>query len=200
MFSPWAPSQLPKGTSFLTHSALRASHRMLVGCSIQAEYETIAHDSTTRKGAAITMRRRRRLRLTAGPPGCSPRAAPWMRDAGTGGDSAASGGAFTPEPLPDRRRPLISSRSSLDRARHGQKSNTQVAGERHARPGPPLSPGPFEARRMVSMCAVDTGGAGVDMVFDGVGGEIGRAAFEVTARGGQISAHGTPGGGFASVA
>ena len=48
---------------------------------------------------------------------------------------------------------------------------------------------------MVSMCAVDTGGAGVDMVFDGVGGEIGRAAFEVTARGGQISAPGTPGGG-----
>ena len=52
---------------------------------------------------------------------------------------------------------------------------------------------------MVSMCAVDTGGAGVDMVFDGVGGEIGRAAFEVTARGGQISAPGTPGGGFASI-
>jgi NADPH2:quinone reductase len=45
----------------------------------------------------------------------------------------------------------------------------------------------------------DTGGAGADMVFDGVGGEIGRAAFEVTARGGQISAHGTPGGGFAAI-
>jgi NADPH2:quinone reductase len=45
----------------------------------------------------------------------------------------------------------------------------------------------------------DTGGAGADMVFDGVGGQIGRAAFEVTARGGQISAHGTPGGGFASI-
>jgi NADPH:quinone reductase len=45
----------------------------------------------------------------------------------------------------------------------------------------------------------DTGGAGADMVFDGVGGEIGRAAFEVTTRGGQISAHGTPGGGFASI-
>ncbi len=45
----------------------------------------------------------------------------------------------------------------------------------------------------------DTGGAGPDMVFDGVGGEIGRTAFEVTARGGQISAHGTPGGGFASI-
>jgi len=30
-----------------------------------------------------------------------------------------------------------------------------------------------------------TGGAGADLVVDGVGGEIGRAAFEVTARGGQ---------------
>jgi NADPH:quinone reductase len=45
----------------------------------------------------------------------------------------------------------------------------------------------------------DTGGAGPDMVFDGVGGEMGRTAFEVTARGGQFSAHGTPGGGFASI-
>ena len=44
-----------------------------------------------------------------------------------------------------------------------------------------------------------TGGAGPDMVFDGVGGKIGQAAFEVTARGGQFSAHGTPGGGFASI-
>ncbi len=80
MSSPWSTSQLPKYTSFLTHSALRASHRMLVGCSIQAEYETIAHDSTTTKGAAITMRRRRRLRLTPGAPGCSSPAAPWARD------------------------------------------------------------------------------------------------------------------------
>src|SRR5271156_3684756 len=91
MDSPWSTGQLPKGTSFLTHSALRASHRMLVGCSIQVEYETIAHDSTTRKGAAITIRRRRRLRLTA------------------------SGGTFPPEPGPDRRRPLIASRPSLVR-------------------------------------------------------------------------------------
>jgi NADPH2:quinone reductase len=45
----------------------------------------------------------------------------------------------------------------------------------------------------------NTGGAGADMVFDGVGGEIGRTAFEVTARGGRISTHGTPGGGFASI-
>jgi NADPH2:quinone reductase len=44
-----------------------------------------------------------------------------------------------------------------------------------------------------------TGGTGPGMVFDGVGGQIGRAAFEVTAQGGQFSAHGTPGGGFASI-
>ncbi|HEY0540321.1 MAG TPA: zinc-binding dehydrogenase [Actinoallomurus sp.] len=42
-----------------------------------------------------------------------------------------------------------------------------------------------------------TGGAGVDVVFDGAGGGIGRAAFEVTARGGRFSAHGAPSGGFA---
>jgi NADPH2:quinone reductase len=45
----------------------------------------------------------------------------------------------------------------------------------------------------------NTGGAGADMVFDGVGGEIGRTAFAVTAHGGRFSAHGTPGGGFASI-
>ncbi|MFD0587249.1 hypothetical protein ACFQZE_04455 [Paenibacillus sp. GCM10027627] len=33
-----------------------------------------------------------------------------------------------------------------------------------------------------------TGGAGLDVVFDGVGGEIGRAAFGVTARVGRFSA------------
>jgi NADPH:quinone reductase len=40
---------------------------------------------------------------------------------------------------------------------------------------------------------------GADVVFDGVGGDIGRAAFEVTAPGGRFSAHGTPGGGFAVI-
>lgn len=44
-----------------------------------------------------------------------------------------------------------------------------------------------------------TGGAGPDMVYDGVGGEIGLAAFELTARGGQFSAHGAAAGGFAPV-
>lgn len=37
------------------------------------------------------------------------------------------------------------------------------------------------------------------MVFDGVGGEIGHAAFEITAPGGRFSAHGTPGDGFAPI-
>jgi NADPH2:quinone reductase len=44
-----------------------------------------------------------------------------------------------------------------------------------------------------------TGGTGPDVVFDGVGGEIGRAAFEITARGGRFSAHGAPSGGFAPI-
>jgi NADPH2:quinone reductase len=40
-----------------------------------------------------------------------------------------------------------------------------------------------------------TGGAGPDVVFDGVGGEIGRAAFEVMARHGRFSVHGASSGG-----
>ncbi|MDF9813948.1 NADPH2:quinone reductase [Streptomyces sp. SPB162] len=44
-----------------------------------------------------------------------------------------------------------------------------------------------------------TGGAGPDMVYDGVGGGIGRAAFEMTAAGGQFSAHGAAAGGFAPI-
>jgi NADPH:quinone reductase len=44
-----------------------------------------------------------------------------------------------------------------------------------------------------------TGGTGLDVVFDGVGGEIGQAAFEITARGGRFSAHGAPSGGFAPI-
>jgi NADPH:quinone reductase len=44
-----------------------------------------------------------------------------------------------------------------------------------------------------------TGGAGPAVVFDGVGGDIGRAGFEVTARGGRFSAHGAPSGGFAQI-
>jgi NADPH2:quinone reductase len=39
-----------------------------------------------------------------------------------------------------------------------------------------------------------TGGAGPDVVFDGVGGRIGREAFEVTARGGRFSVHGASSG------
>lgn len=43
------------------------------------------------------------------------------------------------------------------------------------------------------------GGAGPDVVLDGAGGEIGRAAFAVIARGGRFSAHGAPSGGFAAL-
>jgi NADPH:quinone reductase len=44
-----------------------------------------------------------------------------------------------------------------------------------------------------------SGGAGPDVVFDGVGGSLGEAAFGVVADGGRFSAHGVPGGGFAPV-
>jgi NADPH2:quinone reductase len=44
-----------------------------------------------------------------------------------------------------------------------------------------------------------TNGEGADVVFDGVGGETGEAAFEVTTRGGRFSAHGAPSGGFAQI-
>ncbi|HZC26191.1 MAG TPA: zinc-binding dehydrogenase, partial [Actinopolymorphaceae bacterium] len=44
-----------------------------------------------------------------------------------------------------------------------------------------------------------TGGAGLDVVFDGAGGEVGQAAFALTRRGGRFSAHGAPSGGFTSI-
>ncbi|WP_380281976.1 zinc-binding dehydrogenase [Kitasatospora purpeofusca] len=44
-----------------------------------------------------------------------------------------------------------------------------------------------------------TGGAGADVVFDGVGGDIGRAAFGATARGGRFSVHGAASGAATSV-
>lgn len=44
-----------------------------------------------------------------------------------------------------------------------------------------------------------TGGAGPNVVFDGAGGQIGRAAFEMTTPGGRFSAHGTPSGTFADI-
>ncbi|MEV0699784.1 zinc-binding dehydrogenase [Saccharopolyspora sp. NPDC050389] len=39
-----------------------------------------------------------------------------------------------------------------------------------------------------------TGGRGPDLVFDGIGGTIGREAFELTARGGRFSVHGASSG------
>ena len=44
-----------------------------------------------------------------------------------------------------------------------------------------------------------TGGTGPDVVFDGVGGELGAAAFEMIADGGRFSAHGAASGGFAPI-
>lgn len=44
-----------------------------------------------------------------------------------------------------------------------------------------------------------TGGTGPRVVFDGVGGELGLAAFEITAAGGRFSAHGAPSGTFAPI-
>ncbi|MEU9105526.1 zinc-binding dehydrogenase [Streptomyces xanthophaeus] len=43
------------------------------------------------------------------------------------------------------------------------------------------------------------GAAGADVVLDGVGGEVGLAAFPLVATGGRFSAHGAPTGGFAPV-
>ena len=50
-----------------------------------------------------------------------------------------------------------------------------------------------------SQAARVTGGTGPSLVLDGIGGDIGRAAFGVTADGGRFSAHGAPGGGFAPI-
>jgi NADPH2:quinone reductase len=44
-----------------------------------------------------------------------------------------------------------------------------------------------------------TGSAGPDVVFDGVGGQLGREALEITAEGGRFSAHGAASGGFAPI-
>ncbi|HEX3965232.1 MAG TPA: zinc-binding dehydrogenase [Trebonia sp.] len=54
---------------------------------------------------------------------------------------------------------------------------------------------PDWTRRVVEASAGD----GPDVVFDGVGGSLGQAAFGIVARGGRFSAHGAPGGGFAPV-
>ena len=43
------------------------------------------------------------------------------------------------------------------------------------------------------------GGAGADVVFDNVGGDLGETAFALLAAGGRFSAHGTPSGRFAQV-
>ena len=45
-----------------------------------------------------------------------------------------------------------------------------------------------------AMQVLEVTGGGADVVFDGVGGEIGRAAFRVTAKGGRFSVHGASSG------
>jgi hypothetical protein len=47
--------------------------------------------------------------------------------------------------------------------------------------------------------AVEAAGGRFDVVLDGVGGDVGRAAFGVIADGGRFSAHGAPSGDFAPV-
>jgi NADPH:quinone reductase len=54
---------------------------------------------------------------------------------------------------------------------------------------------PDWTRHVIETCS----GAAPDVVFDGVGGPIGQAAFGIVADGGRFSAHGAPGGGFAPV-
>jgi NADPH2:quinone reductase len=44
-----------------------------------------------------------------------------------------------------------------------------------------------------------TGGRGPEVVFDGVGGQLGQQAFEIIANGGRFSAHGAPSGSFTPV-
>lgn len=51
----------------------------------------------------------------------------------------------------------------------------------------------------VSRARAALGERGADVVLDGVGGELGRAAFDLVADGGRFSAHGWPAGGFAAV-
>ncbi|MBT2401076.1 zinc-binding dehydrogenase [Streptomyces sp. ISL-100] len=43
------------------------------------------------------------------------------------------------------------------------------------------------------------GGAGADVLLDGVGGELGLAAFALVADGGRVSAHGASSGGFSGI-
>jgi NADPH2:quinone reductase len=44
-----------------------------------------------------------------------------------------------------------------------------------------------------------TGGTGPAVVLDGVGGQLGREAYEIMADGGRFSAHGGPSGSFTSI-
>jgi NADPH:quinone reductase len=58
---------------------------------------------------------------------------------------------------------------------------------------------PTDWHEQVRAATAGRGGAGVDVVFDGAGGELGRTAFAVTATGGRFSAHGSASGAFAPI-
>jgi NADPH2:quinone reductase len=57
----------------------------------------------------------------------------------------------------------------------------------------------YSSPQWISRVAEVTGGSGPDVVFDGIGGPFGRAAFAITAAGGRFYQHGVPGGGFAGI-
>ena len=57
----------------------------------------------------------------------------------------------------------------------------------------------YSHRDWTAQVTAATGGAGPDVVFDGVGGPLGTAAFGVLATGGRFSAHGAASGGFAAI-
>lgn len=56
-----------------------------------------------------------------------------------------------------------------------------------------------EAPDWIEQARTALGGDGADVVLDNIGGAVGEAAFDLTAPGGRFSAHGTPGGRFASI-
>jgi NADPH:quinone reductase len=56
-----------------------------------------------------------------------------------------------------------------------------------------------DPNRLQEVVREATDGGGADAVFDGAGGNIGLAAFAVTAPGGRFAAYGAPSGGFAAI-
>jgi NADPH2:quinone reductase len=57
----------------------------------------------------------------------------------------------------------------------------------------------YSAPQWTQIVRRETGGAGPDVILDGVGGQIGQDAFSIIAPGGRFSAHGAPSGSFAQI-